>query len=294
MTTYTELTDNVLLYLSGFTTAQDQATYLTTGINTTDLTLPVHDTTAISRGVVEIGDELIWVDTVDDSALTGTVPPYGRAFRGTTAATHASGVRVVSSPQIPRVNVKRAINEAIISVYPMLYGVGSTTFTFTPSINTYSLPAGTEDILDISWQTIGPTLEWEPIRRYRLDPNADTTAFPTGTSVSLYDYPYPGATIKVTYSKQPTALSADADVFTTVTGLPASSEDVIRTGATMRLLPYVDVPHLSGASAESAYAANSRPQMAGIQMGKFLMQTYQIRLAEEAKRRDLAAGCLRS
>lgn len=284
MTTYSELVDSVLLHLSGYTTNQDIATYLTSSVTSGALSIPLADATAVSRGTIEIGTELIWVDTVDPVALTATVPPYGRGFRGSTAASHASGVRVVSQPALPRLTVAKAVNEAITAVYPMLYGIGSTTFTFSPSINTYALPAGAQDILALSYLRLGPTLEWYPISRYRVDSNANTGVWPTGATVVLKEAPHPGATVNVTYLKPPTALVNDTDVFATVTGLPASSEDVIRLGAAQRLIPYLDTSHINGMSAEAAYAANARPQMAGIQLGKFMAQTYQLRLAEEAKR----------
>ena len=96
MSTFAELTDSTLLYLYGYTTLQDQATYLTSNVAADALTMPIADGTSISRGTIEIDNELIWVDSVDSGAGTVTIPPYGRGYRGTTATTHTSGTRVVS------------------------------------------------------------------------------------------------------------------------------------------------------------------------------------------------------
>lgn len=284
MSTFAELTDSTLLYLYGFTTLQDQATYLTAQASASATTLSVADATAISRGVLEIDDELIWADTVDTTALTATVPPYGRGYRGTTAAVHASGTRVVSSPLFPRHLVKQAINEAIRSVYPDLWGIGTTTFTLNPAITTYSLPAGTTKVLAASWQTTGPSREWLPIRRWRMDQHANTGAFATGATVSIYDSITPGRTVQVVYAKQPTVLSGSSDDFVSVTGLPASCVDVIRLGAAYRMVPFFDTPHLSGMSAEADFAANQRPVGASSQLGRYMLQQYQVRLTEEARR----------
>lgn len=284
MTTFAELTDATMMYLYGFTTLQDQATYLTSNITAVDLVVPVADHTAMSRGVVEIEDELLWVDTVDTQNLQLKIPPYGRGFRGSTAATHAVGSRVVSSPLFPRLLVKRAINEAIGAVYPNLWGTGSTTFTFNPARSTYELPAGAKDVLAVSWQSIGPSREWMPIRRWRVDRNADPATFTTGATISIYDAVVPGRTVRVVFSKQPSTLDAASDVFTTVTGLPASCEDVIRLGAAYRMVPFFDSPHLSGMSAEADFAANQRPVGGASQLGRFLLQSYQLRLAEEAQK----------
>jgi hypothetical protein len=284
MSTFDQLTDSTLLYLYGFTTLQDQATYLTSQASASALTLNVADATTISRGVLEIGDELIWADSVDTSALTATIPPYGRGYRGTTATTHASGTRVVSSPLFPRHLVKQAINESIRAVFPDLMGLGTSTFTYLPAVSTFSLPAGALDVLQVSWQSIGPSKEWFPIRRWRVDKHANTTAFASGATLSLYERIVPGRTVQVVYTKQPSVLSAGSDDFTTVTGLPASSEDVIRLGAAYRMVPFFDSPHLSGMSAEADFAANQRPVGASAQLGRFLLQQYQVRLTEEARR----------
>lgn len=284
MSTFDQLTDSTLMYLYGFTTLQDQATYLTAGIGSVDVSFPVYETTAISRGVVEIDDELMWVDRVDSQSNLVYLPPYGRGFRGTTAVEHEIGTRVVTSPLFPRALVKQAVNESIRSVFPELFGVGETTFMFNPAVSTYALPAGALDVLQVSWQTIGPSKEWMPVRRYRVDKHAATSAFSSGSSISIYDAVVPGRTVRVVFTKQPTVLENASDDFVLTTGLPASTEDVVRLGAAYRMVPFFDSPHLSGMSAEADFAANQRPVGGASQLGKYLLQMYQVRLAEEAKR----------
>jgi len=185
MSTFSQMVDQTLMHLHGYTTVQDIATYLTADLSASATTLTINDTTAISRGVVEIGDELIWVDNVNTTTGAITVPPYGRGYRGTTAVAHSTGDRVVSSPLFPRKIVTDTINEAIRSVYPELFAVGETTINYQPSINTYSLPEGALDIIQISWQTTGPSKEWLPIRRMRVDKHAASAAFSTGVSFSV-------------------------------------------------------------------------------------------------------------
>lgn len=284
MSTFGELTEQTLLQLYGYTTLQDQSTFLTAGLNASATTLGVGDVASVSRGVLEIDDELLWVDSIDTQQSTVTLPPYGRGFRGTTAAAHDTGARVTSSPMFPRSAVKRAINDAIRAVFPDLFGVGTATIMFNPAVSTYSLPAGSLDVLQVSWQSIGPSREWLPVRRYRVDKNADPTTFTSGVTVSLYDAIVPGRNVRIVYTKQPTALSAAADDYVTVTGLPASTEDVIRLGAAYRMVPFFDSAHLSGMTAEADFSANQRPVGSSAQLGRFLLQMYQVRLAEETKR----------
>lgn len=284
MTTFAQLTDDTLLYLYGFTVAQDQSTHLTAAIDADDTSLAVADGTNLSRGLLEVDDELLWVDSANANTLT--IPPYGRGFRGSTAASHASGTRVVTNPLFPRRLVKDALNQAALAVFPMLSAVGETTFTYYPAVSTYALPAGANSVISVSWQTVGPSREWLPVRRYRIDSSAATTAFATGSTISLYDAILPGRSVKVVYAKSPSVMVNDTDAFASVTGLPASSEDVVRIGAQMRLVPLLDAPHLQGASAEADFSANMRPAGGAAQLGRFLMQQYQIRLQEEAAKQD--------
>lgn len=284
MSTFSELCDSTYLYLSGFTTLQDQATHLSANMTSSATTLAVADSSAISRGIIEIGSELLWVDSVDTQNNLVTVAPYGRGFRGTSAAAHSAGDRVVTSPLFPRSLIKQVINEAIRSVYPDLYGIGETTVTFSPAILTYALPAGAQQVLQASWQTIGPSKEWMPLRRWRVDRHAAPASWTTGVNVSVYDMVVPGRAIRFVYSKQPSPLVNDSDDFVTVTGLPASSEDVVRLGAAYRLVPFFDTPHLSGSSAESDFASNMRPVGGSSQLGRYMLQMYQMRLQEEVKR----------
>ena len=283
MTTFAEMIDDTLMQLTGYSTFQDQATYLTAAIDADDLSIPVADATAVSRGLIEIGSELIQVDSVNNTTAVLTAPPYGRGYRSSTAASHASGTRVVSSPMFPRNMVKKAINDAIKAVYPEIFAVGSTTFSFQPSITAYNLPAGALDVLQIRWQSTGPSKEWMPVRRYDVDKHAAVSEFANGVAVNIYDGITPGRNVKVTFSKEAVALNAETDVFTTVTGLPSSCEDLIRFGAAYRLVPFFDSARLSGQSAESDFGGANRQPAGASQLSRFLLQMYQVRLAEETK-----------
>lgn len=271
------------MYMNGFSTVQDQSTHLTQSATDSDTTLTVANTNSVSRGLVEIGDELIWVDDVDNIALTLSVPPYGRGFRGSTSAAHSSGTRVISAPLFPRSLVKQAINESIAGVFPDLWAVSTTTIAYTAAKTTYPLPAGVKDILSVTWSTTGPTKEWLPVRRWRLDRNANTTSFANGTSLSVYDAILPGRTLQVVYTTAPTQMTNGSDVFSTVTGLPDSTQDVIRLGAAYRMVPFFDSAHLSGMSAEADVAAQQLRGNQSTQLGRYFTQMYQMRLAEEAQ-----------
>lgn len=278
-----DLIDEVIINVSGYTQRQDQATYLTSGIDETTLQFTVQDGSSLSRGTVEIDDELFWVDRFDRASNIAYVSPTGRGFRNSTAAPHSTGARVIISPAYPRVVVKKAINNAIQAVYPDLFGVFYTTFPFVAARNTYQLPTEAIDALSVSWQTVGPTREWLPIRRWRLDKTANVGVFNTGKTLSIYDGIVPGRTINVVYSKRPVELSLDSDDFTD-SGLPDSAREVITLGAAYRVAAFLDTPRITGMSVEADALDQSNPSGAGQQASRYFFAQYKDRLATEIKR----------
>ncbi len=172
MATFNEMVDEVRSSLAGYTLKQDRITYLDNAITTTDLAVQVGSADNLAKGVVEIDDELIWVDNFTRSTNTlNAAPGFGRGFQGTTPAPHSQYAQVVLTPTFPRQRIKQAINDTINSVYPKLWSIYSYTFTFNASQTTYPLPDDAENVLFMSWQTTGSSLEWLPINRWRQDLN---------------------------------------------------------------------------------------------------------------------------
>ena len=282
MTTFNELVEEVLINLEGFTLRQDRTTYLTAGINSTDLSISLANGENIGKGVIEVDEELIHLDSVDRTDRSAVISPFGRGYRGTTAASHDTNAKVTFAPSFPKLSVKRAINDTIKAVYPNIYGVDRTTFTFNSAQTTYSIPAAAESVLSITWQVVGPTGEWLPIRSWRHDPNANTGEYATGNTVSIYEGLTPGRTVQVVYSKEPTELSSGTDVFTTVTGLPASTRDVIVYGAAYRMVSFIDPGRLNFVAPEADQNDSTRQFGSGTNTARYLLALYQQRLQEEA------------
>ena len=285
--TLANLVDEVLLNLNGYTMRQDRTTHLTADINSSALVLNLGSVTNIGKGVVEIDDELIWIDTYDRVSSSATAAPYGRGYQGSSADGHTINTKVTISPTFPRISIKRAINDTIRAVFPQLYGVDRTTFSLTATQSTYSLPAAVDTVLGVSWDTPGPTGEWMPVKQWRHDPMANATAYVSGQTISVYDRITPGRTVQVTYSKEPTVLSNSNDVFETVTGLPSSAKDVIVYGASYRLASFIDPGRLTFTSAEADQADTKIQFGSGSNAARFMLALYQQRLTEEAgKLRD--------
>ena len=284
MTTYNEMVEEVLINLEGFTLRQDRTTYLTAAIDNNDLSIALASGDNIGKGLLEIDDELIHIDSVDRSDRSAVISPFGRGYRGTTAASHSANTKVTFAPSFPKISVKRAINDTIRAVYPNVYGVASTTFTYNAAQTTYSLPANAETVLAVSWDSIGPSGEWIPVRRWRQDPTAASAEYATTNTISIYDAPVPGRTIQVIYTKEPTVLSSGSDVFTSVTGLSATARDLIIYGAAYRMVSFIDPGRLTFTSPEADQNDQTRQFGSGTNTARYLLALYQQRLQEETNR----------
>jgi hypothetical protein len=181
----------------------------------------------LAKGLIEIDDELIWIDSFNKTNNTLNVhgcsnQPYWSWVPRNYCHHHTlryAQVTLVSN--LPTsINIKKAINDTIHSLYPKLFAVSSTTFTFNASQTTYALPDDAREVLYMSWQTTGPSLEWLPIKRWRFDPLANAATFNTQKTVNIYENIQPGRTIKVWYTTGSRyTWMTTTDDFVDVTGL---------------------------------------------------------------------------
>lgn len=292
-TTLTNIIDEVLINLAGYTYQQDRTTYISSAVSTTTQTsLSLGSTENIGKGIIEIDEELLWVDTFDRVANTATVAPYGRGYLGTTAATHTANSKVTISPTFPRFSVKRAINDTIRALGSSIFAVEDTTFTFNAAVTTYAFAnLGIENILTIMWQEVGPSKEWRPVRRWSWDSFAEPTSFGYTSSdevqtVTIGDYITPGRTVKIIYSTDPAEFTSNSQDFSTQTGLPESCKDVVVLGAAYRLLTYLDPARAGQQSPQADETDSKRPYGASQTATKQLFALYTQRLNEEVGRQQ--------
>ena len=293
-TTLTDLINEVSINLAGYTYQQDRATHLSSAVttltspSTSPTVLYLGSTENLGKGVVEIDEELMWLDSFDRVANTATVSPYGRGYLGTTAATHTVDTKVSISPTFPRYVIKKAINDTVNAVGSTIFAAKVTTFTFNAAQTTYDFDGlNIQNILSISWQSVGPSLEWIPVRRWSWDSKADATAFgATAQTVTIGDYITPGRTVKVVYATDPVPFTTNAQDFSTQTGLPESCKDVIVLGASYRLLTYLDPARAAQVSPQADETDSKRPYGASQTATKQLYALYTQRLNEETARQQ--------
>jgi len=293
-TTLTDLINEVQINLAGYTYQQDRATHLTSAVttltssSTSPTVLSLGSTENLGKGIVEIDEELLWVDSFDRVANTATVSPYGRGYLGTTAATHTADTKVTISPTFPRYVIKKAINDTINAAGSSIFAAKVTTFTFNAAQTTYDFDGlNIQNILTIMWQSVGPSQEWIPVRRWSWDSKADATAFgATSQTVTIGDYITPGRTVKVVYATDPEPFTTNAQDFSTQTGLPNSCKDVIVLGASYRLLTYLDPARAAQVSPQADETDSKRPYGASQTATKQLYALYTQRLNEETQRQQ--------
>jgi len=277
---YADLKDEVYENLLGYTRSQEQTTHLTSSITETDLLVPVADANQISKGVIEIGDELLYVDRKDPASSTGAVPPYGRGYLGTVAVTHQPGDRIINNPRTPRMQIGRAINQTIRSVYPDLYVTRTCRFPYVAAQLHYTLPMDVDSLLQVEWQPPGPSLMWLPIQHWRQSSTAESV------DVELGDAIQPGRPVRVTYGARPDELD-DYSVDFTDTGFDENCRDVIVYGACARVIGYAESARLQSEAIESQTQQQMIPPGATLNAGKYFFQLHKQRLTEEQRRLQL-------
>ena len=293
-TTLSDMINEVSMNLSGYTLTQDRSTYIKSAVPATasssasPIVLSLGSTDNVGKGIVEIDEELFWIDTYDRVGNTATVAPYGRAYLGTTLAAHTADTKVTISPTFPKFSIKRAINDTIKGLSGTLFAADTTTITYSSAVSTYRLPAtgtslGIRNILSVAYESIGPSKEWIPIRSWRFDSNANSTAFTSEQTISIYDMITSGRTIQIVYSKDPTPFATNADVFSTQTGLPDSCRDLVVLGSTYRLLSNLDPARAAMVSAQADETDSKRPYGSSQSLTRQIYALYTQRLAEEVK-----------
>jgi hypothetical protein len=296
--TFNQLVDRVKQQLLGYTRDQASISYLVAPMDANDVTFQIDPETAtnISRGLIEIDDELILVKKFDRATGTVTVigglTGTGRGAEGTTPAAHALDTIVTDDPMYPRARIKEAINDTINATFPDLWVFGEYEFNKIAARYEYPVPVDVEDVYKVTVNTIGPSAVWFPLSSWRFNPSASTTSgqvfptpTPTGKTIQIMrDFIVPGRAVRVEYIKRPQPLVNGSDDFATTTGYPERYIDLVMYGAMWRLLPAYESARLQQQAIEATERAPLVPTGAGSNASKYYMALYQQRLAEERTR----------
>lgn len=291
MSTLEQMTDRIETLLHGYSMNTESTTWLTAPIaDATTTSVSVNDSSVVSRGFVQVGDELMYVNSTNNIDNILTLAPWGRGQRGSVAVAHDNLSKVIAAPVFPRYEIKKAINDTINSVYPQVFGIGQFQFNYIAARTTYDIPDEVQNILSVTHSVIGPSKEWLPVRAWQIDRTANPTAFGDGTnfghSLSVYSPIVPGRPVNVAFAKRPSLFdinSTASQEMSTVTGLPSYAEDVLIYGAAFRMVSFLDPARLGPLSAEADVLDNQRGAGSGANAARFLFNVYNTRLNEVAE-----------
>lgn len=278
MSTLNDLVASIHSSLHSYSGTQEQVTWLTAACDdaTTSLTIASSDT--VNRGLAEIDDELIYVDSSTDGTLT--LAPFGRGFRGSTAAAHAQNAMVTYDPAFPRVEIRRAIDQCVQGLFPALYQIKTTTLTYDASQVSFELPADCEGVLAVKEEASSSLNHWNPVSRWKYDANSALTS---GKALAIYDCPRPGATIQVVYRAAFGTFTAGADTLGSV-GLSESYTDLILYCVASRMIRFLDPARLQVGAVENLSRSSVVQAGDASKIATQLYAMYQQRLTEERTR----------
>lgn len=281
--TFDQLLNDTIRILQGYGLAQPRAAFLGAPLDAEGLSVTVGSADGFEQGVAEIENETIFIDSVDYGSGVLTISPDGRGWFGSPVEAHAKNARITMAPTWPRAQVADALNATITGTYPTLYGVGQSTFTFNPAVDTYEVDATAERVLKVTADTIGPSDEQLQIARYSFNASAPTSLFASGRTITLEKGAFPGRSVTVTYAKQPQAITF-GDLFTN-SGLSESAALAIKYGACSTLTAFMDTSRLPVDTAQADEYDPSRfgPGTAAKVSGT-LYQRYLIEVQNERRR----------
>ena len=155
----------------------------------------------VPGAILAIDLELMLVLSSNASTHTAVLK---RGYMGSRAVTHFDKSIVYINPSLSKYDVGVAINDDINALSAMgLVRINTAILTYNPVFMGYDLgdiPTNFIEILEIRYKIPFPDRRYPPITRWKVSRYQDTSVFPSGNSLTLYEGAYPGMPIYVTYS----------------------------------------------------------------------------------------------
>lgn len=260
----------------GYVRVQDPVTALTGSMDASQTTMNVAEGQLVSRGLVEVDNELM---LVKDVGVGGgiTLQPYGRGQRNTVPAAHNAGTKVTVAPLYPRRRVRDVLYGVIREIFPSVYGLGEVFLDVNLVRTNYPLPEDCFDVLAVEWHVIGPSRMWTPLRRWRVNRR------PGIQEIELLGDYFPGKErVRILYIKDMPDLITIDDL--SVLGYAEETHDIFVLGTVARLLMYTEPARLQVQSVASHGRSEVVPAGQIKQMAQDTYALFQRRVQQEADR----------
>src|SRR5688500_2420708 len=124
--------------LHSYTGSMEATTYLTEAISDTDTTIPVGHPSYITRGLIEVGNELMHVDAVGETSAS--LFPFARGAQNTTSIPHVINSRVTNDPIFPRQRIFDAMTRCMHNIQLDLFITKTHPFTYSTVRTSYEIP----------------------------------------------------------------------------------------------------------------------------------------------------------
>jgi hypothetical protein len=277
MALVSELVDEINDSAHSYVRDQEQATSLAGAALAGDLILSVSDATQLSRGLIEVGDELMWVAQVDTQSSQVSIEPWGRAQGGSTATAHAVNSKVVNSPSFPRQRILNVLSDVVQEIFPDVCAVGETFLTHTSGIALYALPSDVHAVLSVEYRAVGASGSYIPVERWRQNKR------PTSVELEVFGRIPPGDDrIRVTYVKTisvPLAMTDDLETL----GYGNGIRGLLVLGAVAKLMVFIEPSRVQSSAVESSARAADVPAGSATSLSRYLYQLFRQRLDDEAR-----------
>lgn len=272
-----DLINEITSTLTGFTTDQPMRGTLQSDLATGDLEFVVDFPASEQQpvGLVEIGGEVVQVESFDVASSKARIPAWGRGQAGTTPIPHDVGEMVTVAPRFPRATIARRINEAVSSVCPPLFGVADIPeFRVEWRTYLYALPAHTFRVLRLEYR-FSEVEDWRKLGQYDIRAHTNELHIPDK---------YVRAYVRGVVAVIPSPLALESDDYSATTGLPDSTTDIITNAVIARLVLAGDLARTATGSVETSMRNKDIPAGAGAAIARFHMQLNQDRIAAERQR----------
>lgn len=239
MTTVREVVDQVSSLLHSSMMVRENLTSLTETLDATETSFQVADSDRITQGVIEVEDELMYVNMVDGPTVT--LFPFGRGYASSVAVGHQPGVPVVVAPLYPRASILRALTQAVnmANASPGLFAAKYASLPRGTIPGVYVLP---DDVRTVRWvrQAVPGGLDI-PVGAWSVQDGATKQLAAGGNCW------YGSQSLNICYAADLTAPSSMDDDIATL-GWDESCRDVIVWAAAWQMLQGMEPGRIDQAS----------------------------------------------
>ena len=247
MTTYNDWIEKT--WRRVYSGANDSIVQLATAITPTTTSFavtPAQATVMRNGAILSVDLEVLLVVNWNQNNGTATVV---RGYEGSVPCAHAANALIYVQPKYSKFDIGVALNDELKRLSSPdlgLFQVGVSTVTYNPVYMGYDLgtiPTDFIDVLEIRHKIPFPTRNYPKISKWKvLRSIPDTTVFPSGAGIVIYEGGYPGQPFYIQYSAPFTPLGNILNNDNSLNLSATLAQDAAKTSGMLN--PATDIPPL--------------------------------------------------